>query len=54
MQEIPFHHGLKPGANIVAPLFELRKPCALVQSDEFQDMVLDRIEPPHLCGVCNL
>jgi hypothetical protein len=30
MQEISFHHGLKPGTDIIAPLLELRKPCALV------------------------
>jgi hypothetical protein len=30
VQEIPFHHGLKPGADIVAPLFEVGKPGPLI------------------------
>ena len=54
MQEISLHHGLKPGADIITPLPELGKPAPLICPDEFQNMVLDRVEAPHLRRVSDL
>jgi hypothetical protein len=40
VEKIPFDHWLKPCSDIVTPLFKIGKPGFLIDTNEFQNMVL--------------